>query len=135
MVSSFRIWYDLFDQAQTDWRPRYDQWTLECNRSSISAERWIVYNTGSVKVLGRMVPGIIDDPMMSMVQDLWTILNKEFDKLRDRYRTDVARRKKRKRNAVSIEMKDWRPSRSNLNALTEDELKWLTMDHNVQVPD
>lgn len=120
--------YDMYDITQTSWRFEH-KFFLPAKQSSLASMRTVPEAMGEVKRRGRYarVARLSESDLLS-VHALWATVNRDYDRLLDRY---LRYKKKMKRaRQVPVPMRQWRPSRGQLTDLETD---WTRMSRIVQV--
>ena len=99
-------------------------------RSTLTGAKYVDYETTMVTLKGAGSPTDLGDIDFSQVQDMWTVQNKKYDRLRDRYRSEVARKEGRPVANTRQIPTGWRPSHGV--RLTIEEERWTQMGRAVK---
>ena len=99
------------------------------NQSTLSGATYVNYSDNTVKLSGAGHVGNLGSEEYSQVQDMWTVHIKGYDRLRDRFRSEVRRDLSRSEaDTMQIPYK-WVPRYGD--ALTDDQKEWTLMTSKV----
>jgi hypothetical protein len=126
MMRSFGRHYDLFDFSTITRFEGPSLWMSRPAASSLASERKVESNDGVVHEFGQQTKGKINHSLMEQVKDLWSIENKAFRRLRERYETE----KSRQPQGTVPAFRHWQPKGTRLS---EEQQDWTQMSKNVKV--
>ena len=124
-LRSLALNYDLYDEAQTDWRldPSIE-WAVAPNPSTFAGARSPQSQDGLVITKGAGKPAVLGTDDFTQMQELWAQMDKPFDYMYDRFLND-------KTKPPGATLASWDPKHGR--RLNEDELRWKTMTNQIEV--
>jgi hypothetical protein len=122
--------YELFDFSSIARCENPSIWMIPPRASTLASERKVEDNEGKVTPIGLQLTGKISRDLMEQVKDLWSLKNRSFRQLRERYEAEKATNLRMNRRIPIPAFRNWTPRGTQLS---EEQKTWTQMSKEVKV--
>jgi hypothetical protein len=99
---------DLLCQSQLEWRYQKDhKWSNDGKGSSLHLKQPVPLQQGKVQPRGGMWKRKASRSVFQALENEWTIHNRDFDRLRDRWSTYAKRHRRSRSKRPFVEFREW----------------------------